>query len=319
MISTSSPIVIFGAGSIGERHIGILQELGYQNLAVYRQRNLPFRNSEISVKTFRSLSEVIDFQPEAAIICTPTSQHFEQTLFCLKEGIPVLVEKPLSHELAGMSLLKKAVERSNVLLQVAYMLRYHPFFLQINKDIEKKKYGQLISMQSYWGEYLPDWHPWEDYRESYAAKKDLGGGAALTLSHDIDILNWLADSQVSEWKTIKNHSSTLEIDVESAADISLIYQNGVTAHCHLNFHEKVPNRWYRFVFEKASVQMNYLDNEITVYSADQQPAKTFFPDFQRNDMFKDQMKDFLQKIETDSGNGLTYINESEKILQICLS
>lgn len=319
MISTASPIVILGAGSIGERHIGILMELGYQNLAVYRQRNLPFRNNEISVKTFTSYSEVIDFQPRAAVICTPTSQHLEQALFCLKEDIPVLVEKPLSHQLLGISSLRQEIERSNIVLQVAYMLRYHPFFLQIKKDIEEKRYGQLISMQSYWGEYLPDWHPWEDYRDSYAARKDLGGGAALTLSHDIDILNWLADSQVSEWKTIKNYSSPLEIDVESAADISLIYQNGVTAHCHLNFHEKVPNRWYRFVFEKASVQINYLDNEMTVYSGGQKRQQTLLPDFQRNDLFKDQMKDFLQKIETDSGNGLTYINESEKILQICLS
>ncbi len=174
-------------------------------------------------------------------------------------------------------------------------------------------------MQTYWGEYLPDWHPWEDYRQSYAARRDLGGGVALTLSHDLDLVNWLVSSPVATWNTLKNYRSNLEIDVESGADVSLRYENGVTAHCHLNFHERVPRRWYRFVFADGSVEVDYLRATCAVLRPDQGPEIQTLENFDRNQLFEDQTRDFLQTInkgsfEDSSSQALT---ESEAILRIC--
>ncbi len=325
MIALDSPILIFGAGSIGERHLGILVKLGYRNLWVYRQRNLPLRT--LDADDFRIVTNLADLDEVpfvAAIICTPTVQHLEQTRWCVARGIPVLVEKPLSHDLSEVLAFKKELLQNpdyaqKAHVRVAYMLRYHPFFQKIKKQIEEGTLGRLLTMQTYWGEYLPDWHPWEDYRESYAARRELGGGVALTLSHDLDLVNWLSGSTVVDSHTINNYRSSLEIDVESGADVTLRYQNGVTAHCHLNFHERAPRRWYRFAFEEGSVEVDYVKARYTLLLPGQEPEVTVLEDFDRNQLFTDQTRDFLQRLNSASfgKSAVQNLEESETIIRIC--
>lgn len=312
--------MIIGAGSIGERHIQILQKLGYTNIWVYRQRNLPLRNvGRDSVNIFTNGDNIYAINPVAAIICTPTSQHMEQATACIERGIHVLIEKPLSHSLLGIRKLKEAVMAHDSCVQVAYMVRYHPFFQTVKRHIETKTMGCLLGIQCYWGEYLPSWHPWEDYRKSYAARKDLGGGAAITLSHDVDLANWLSGTRVKKWNTLKNYSSTLDIDVESAANISIVYESGISAHCHVNFHERIPRRWYRITLERGSMEIDYLKSELTVCHVNGSVIKTTMPDFDRNQLYESQTIDFFNRINDGyfHGTSMRYLNESELIISIC--
>jgi len=316
----NAPILVMGAGSIGERHISILQKMGYSNIWVFRQRNLPLRNiQENSIQTFTDLKQIHAIKPLAAIICTPTSQHLDQAICCAERGIPMLLEKPLANRLYGIQHLKDIVTRNHVYAQVAYMLRYHPFFQKIKDDIVNRKMGNLIHMQTYWGEYLPDWHPWEDYRKSYAAQKELGGGAALTLSHDIDLVNWLSGSEAKKWFMIKNYNSALDINVESGADTSIIYQNGITAHCHVNFHERIPKRSYHFVFEEGSIELNYIKATLTTSHFEKVTVRQLI-DFDRNQLYEAQILHFFENINDHNRDELSLKNlrESEVILSICL-
>ncbi|GLU50656.1 Gfo/Idh/MocA family protein [Dyadobacter frigoris] len=319
MIKKDDPILIFGAGSIGERHIHILQKCGYSNIWIYRQRNLALRNVDAkTINIFTDLNRIDEIKPKAAIICTPTFQHLKQTLFCVERGIHVLVEKPLSHNLTDYDKLLQAAIQNTTYVQLAYMLRYHDFFQNIKSLVENRKMGNLIGMQTYWGEYLPDWHPWEDYQSSYAARKELGGGAALTLSHDIDLVNWLSGSPVNKWQTLKNYRSSLQINVESGADISIGYQNGITAHCHVNFHEQKTKRWYRFVFDEGSIEYDYYKSVNTTYHQKETIINTI-PDFDRNQLYELQTLHFFRQI--NEGNfreaSLRSIEESKVIISIC--
>ncbi|WP_159475699.1 Gfo/Idh/MocA family protein [Dyadobacter sp. 3J3] len=319
MIKKDDPILIFGAGSIGERHIQILQKSGYSNIWIYRQRNLPLRNiDEKTINIFTDLSLIDTLKPKSAIICTPTFQHTEQALLCVKRGIHILIEKPLSHNLTDYEKLTNAITKNNACVQIAYMLRYHDFFQTVKSMVQNKKMGNLINMQTYWGEYLPDWHPWEDYQQSYAARKEFGGGAALTLSHDIDLVNWLAGSTVNTWHTLKNYNASLQINVESGADISIGYQNGITAHCHMNFHERNPRRWYRFVFEDGSIEIDYYKSIMTTFHQEKTTIQTI-PDFDRNKLYESQIMNFFQKIHDGNfqENSLRSLEESKVIICIC--
>ena len=312
------PLLVVGAGSIGERHIGILQKLGYRNILVFRQRNLPLRNIAAgAIHIFTDWNEVKNIKPVAAFICTPTSQHLSQAIDCASRGIHLLVEKPLAAEVPGLENLKKIVSDKKVYLQVAYMLRFHPFMQKLKEFISTSSYGNLLNFQTYWGEYLPDWHPWEDYRNSYAARQELGGGAALTLSHDIDLVLWLADSELSNYSTVKNYRSSLEVNVESAADINFHFENGITGHSHLNFFEKSPKRNYRFVFENASVEIDYFKNEMNILTKD--TIETIRAEnFDRNNMFEEQCKSFMSKISNfNVRESLQQIEESEQIIKMC--
>lgn len=319
MIEKDDPILIFGAGSIGERHIHILQKLGYSNIWIYRQRNLPLRNlDERTIHIFTDLNQTDIIKPKAAIICTPTFQHLKQALFCAEREIHVLIEKPLSHNLIGYEELLNAAIKYNIFIQIAYMLRYHDFFQNIKSIIDNMNMGNLISMQTYWGEYLPDWHPWEDYRQSYAARNELGGGSALTLSHDIDLANWFSGSNINKWQTLKNYRSSLEVNVETGADISIEFQNGITAHCHLNFHEQNPKRSYRFVFDEGSIEIDYFKSIMTTFHKENTSIQTI-SDFDRNKLYESQTLDFFRKINEGNfqNSSLRSLEESKVIISIC--
>jgi predicted dehydrogenase len=197
------------------------------------------------------------------------------------------------------------------------MMRQHPLLKIVKEKIEKKEYGNLISMQSRWAEYLPDWHPWEDYRQSYAARKNLGGGVALTLSHDIDMVNWLSGSSVNQFKIFKNYRSRLEVDVESAVEIIVQYKNALTAGLHLNFFEKNKERFLRLAFDEASLLIDFIENSLTIKTNNGLEVKKL-PHFERNQLFIDQINFFMSKIQNyDVVDSLHSIEESQKIIEIC--
>lgn len=318
-MSKEQLILIIGAGSIGERHIRNLWTLGYHNLLVYRQRNLPFRDiGEARVNIVLNWNEAMERKPFAAIVCTPTVQHQQQTVDCLKHGIHVLVEKPMSHQPVSVYAITRILEQHNAMLQVAYMLRYHPLLQKVKQLKEEKVYGNLVNIQTYWGEYLPDWHPWEDYRLSYAAMKELGGGAALTLSHDIDVANWIANGSVKRFASFPNHHTHLEVNTDAAFDLNIAYDNRITAHIHTNFCQPVPQRWYKFVFDKAVVDIDYYQSKITIATKEGSNEEVI-SNFDRNDMFLAQTQDFFARIEQN--NYLQYsidqLEESAIITQMC--
>jgi len=312
-------IVVFGAGSIGERHIRNLWKLGYENIYVFRQRNLPFRDiADIPVNVITTFEELDRINAFAAIIASPTSQHIQQTIQCVKRGIHVLVEKPLSHTLEGIELLENELKNSSIYVHVGYMNRFHPHIKTIQNVIKEKSFGNLISIHSKWAEYLPDWHPWEDYRDSYASRKDLGGGAALTLSHDIDLACYLANSDISIYHTVKNRLSNLEINVEAGADFLVKFNNGITANIHLNFYEKVKERFLKLVFDNASVQFDFFTSMLSIKTPEG-ISQEVLESFDRNDLFIDQSKYFFQKIQDGfkPDDSIRQIRDSYQIIKMC--
>lgn len=315
----TDPLLVIGAGSIGERHIQNLRSLGYSNLLVLRSRQLPMRNvGEDSLEILTSWDEVMERKPKAAFICTPTSMHPEQSLRCLEEGIHVLVEKPISHTPDCMDLLINAVKETGAWFQVGYMMRYHPFVAQVLDWTGNGRYGNLISFSTYWGEHLPYWHPWEDYRHSYAARKELGGGAALTLSHDLDLALHMIKSPLVSHSSLLSFRSGLEVNTDSGADFLLGFTNGITGHVHLNFFQKTPRREYRFEFEEASVLYRYFDNELEIITGKEKEVLVY-PKFDRNHLFLDQTRDFFRNIEQGSiEDSIDNIRNAFRIVALCL-
>jgi len=321
MVNFSDTILVIGGGSIGERHINNLLNQGYSQVAVLRKRNLPFRNPDLNnIKVVTSEAEALLLKPKAAIICTPTSMHAEQTIWCLQYGMHVLVEKPVSHNLDQWAELKKAVQNSGKLLYVGYMMRFHPLVIKMREIIENKSLGKLISFTSHWGEYLPNWHPWEDYRNSYAAKSELGGGASLTLSHDLDLVNYLASNPLTEYYQLQNHASTLEVTAVAGADFLLKYANGTTGHVHLNYFEQPSNRFLHLIFANGRLEFYFLKNELHILTPNRSEIiKT--EKFERNQLFESELKHFFSLIESNDIKRVSenMLDESETIIKVCLN
>ncbi len=316
MMQKTDYCLIIGAGSIGERYIRNLWALGYKNIVVLRTRSLPFRDiGDASVTVVTSWKEVEQLKPIVAFVCNPTAMHLKSAMECAGRGIHVLVEKPLSHTVEGFDLLAQKVRDKNILVHVGYMMRHHPLLKNVYEMVTSKPYGKLLQLQSYWGEYLPDWHPWEDYRTSYAAKRELGGGAALTLSHDLDLACWIAGGKLTEYKRVFNLSSPLEVDVESGADFLLQYDTGVVANVHLNFFQRSKERWYKYVFEDAVIFIDFFKSEMIIRDAAGERSERL-EHFDRNDLFIEQIQYFFDSLNQPEKSAVS-IAESKQIITLC--
>jgi predicted dehydrogenase len=186
--------LVVGCGSIGRRHAKNLKFLGVQNLALC-DTNADALNlcaEEVQGQLFSDYLEALsDFKPDMTVICTPPVYHVEEALEALRARSHVFIEKPLSHESSGIEVLIAEARHRDRNVQIGYNMRFHPG-LKILKDlIDSGKIGRVLWLNAESGQYLPDWRPWQNYRDSYSARKDLGGGIILDGSHELDYICWL--------------------------------------------------------------------------------------------------------------------------------
>ena len=77
--------------------------------------------------------------------------------------------------------------QKNVITMMGFQMRFNPLIKFLEKTIKKKSpIGKLITAHIHHCENIKDFHPYEDYRVSYAAKKKLGGGVILSQIHEVD-------------------------------------------------------------------------------------------------------------------------------------
>lgn len=220
--------LIIGFGSIGARHAAILANLALRVAAVTRNAQCPH-------PMFADIGDALArHAPELVIICNETSRHvetLEQLAACGYAGA-VLVEKPLS----AQPMPKPAWPFAEIF--VAYNLRFHPLIQALRETLAKEK---IISAQVYAGQYLPDWRPQRDYRQTYSAQRAAGGGVLRDLSHELDYVQWL----FGNWRrvaAIGGHFSALEIDSDDAWAVLLQLERCPMLTLQLNYLDRTPRR-----------------------------------------------------------------------------
>jgi predicted dehydrogenase len=158
--------------------------------------------------------------------------------------------------------------------------------------------GRPLSARAHWGEYLPGWHPWEDYRQGYSARLDLGGGALLTLSHPLDYLRWFFGEVEALWAFI-GRLGDLALDVEDTAEIGLRFANGVLGSVHLDYNQRPSAHTLEIVGTQGTIHWDNADGVVHVYQfpVEAEGLTTLqIPvpaGFERNDLFLREMRHFL--------------------------
>lgn len=290
------PILIIGFGSIGQRHLRNLKQLGFTNFVLYRSGKSTLPLTEIgNIPIENTLKKALAHKPFATIIANPTSLHVPVALAAARAGSHVFLEKPVSNTLDSVEELREVANKNNLTVQIGFQFRFHPDFLKIKKLIASKKMGNVVTVHAHWGEYLPDWHPWEDYRKSYSAKKELGGGVLLTLCHPFDYLRFLL-GEIHAVCAITSKQGLLNIHVETCADVLLNFKSGVTGTVHLNYLERPPEHFLHIVTEKGVIHWSNVQGlKYSVLGKKWIPTSTA-KTFERNTLFLQEMKHFLSCI-----------------------
>ena len=225
--------LMIGLGGIGQRHLRNLRALAGPSAEVlaYRVRRqthvltdqLQIENQagleeKYAVRLHTDLDAALAEQPAAALICNPSSLHVPVALKAAAAGCHLLLEKPLSHNLEGVDELIGVMAGKGLVGLVAYQMRFHPCLRRLRELLAAGAVGRIVAVRAEVGEYLPGWHPYEDYRQMYASRAELGGGVVLSQIHELDYLYWLF-GMPRRVMAMGGHLSSLEIDVEDTASI----------------------------------------------------------------------------------------------------
>ncbi|MBI5841138.1 MAG: Gfo/Idh/MocA family oxidoreductase [Chloroflexi bacterium] len=323
--------LIAGLGSIGRRHFRNLIALGEKDIVLLRTRKATLPDDELAdypVET--DLGEALKkHKPDAVIVANPTSLHLDVAIPAAEAGCHILLEKPVSHSLERLDFLQKAAAKSGSRILVGFQFRYHPTLNKARELIQQGVLGKILTVHAHWGEYLPQWHPWEDYRQSYAARADLGGGVIGTLTHALDYLRFMI-GDVQELWSFNGHVSPLEMDVEDVAEIGLHFSNGTLGGLHLNYVQRPPVHRLEIVGTDGTLRW---DNSDSVLHLLKLPAKfgtwtsnppapvveTFNPpdDFERNQLFISQTKHFINVVRGEKP--ICDLNDGIQALRLALA
>jgi predicted dehydrogenase len=289
--------LIAGLGSIGRRHLRNLIALGEEDIVLYRTGKSTLPDEELEPFTTEySLDDALAHKPDAVIVSNPTALHLDVAIPAARAGCHLLIEKPISNSLAGFDDLDQALKEGEGEVLVGFQFRYHPTLQIVKRYIHEKRLGQVSCVRAHWGESLPDWHPWENYRRSYAAREDLGGGVLLTLCHPLDYLMWIfGDFDAGQGISKRN----LGLEVEALVEAIIQFQSGILASVHLDYLQKAPEHTITIIGEFGKLRWNGLTGDLHMVSVEDEYMEHRYPPegFKRNDLFLAEMRHFLKVID----------------------
>jgi predicted dehydrogenase len=307
-------ILFCGLGGIGQRHLRNLQTLLGDQLEAhaYRVRGNRQRLSDTlavasdadlethyRIVTHANLSDALAVDPVAVFVCNPSSLHTPIALAAARAGAHIFIEKPVSDSLENLDELLSIVEAKNLVCYVGYNFRFHPGLCRLKEWIDARRFGNILTVKLEIGEYLPNWHKYEDYRQMYAARAELGGGVILSQIHEMDLIYWFFGMP----RTVHCRGgklSDLDINVEDTA-ASLMQYRGPHGEfpiaLHQDFLQRPPVRTLKLVGDRGTGEIDLIQNSLKSYEAlTDKLDVTQFAEFKRNDMFLQQTAHFLECI-----------------------
>jgi predicted dehydrogenase len=300
-----------GLGSVGQRHLRNLLTIipEAEIMAVRSTRSVPLLSGtnqvlssntirdKYNVDEFESLSEALNKKPNLIFITNPTSFHLEIAFEALKSGAFVFIEKPLSNDWNGVD---KLINAENTIgekrIALGYQYRFHPALKLVKKSIVECRIGKVVGARLVNGEYMPGWHPYEDYRQSYASRRELGGGAILTQIHDFDYA-MLLFGEPKKVFSVGGHLSDLEVDVEDSVQILMECKNPMNnfpVSISLDYLQWPPVRSISVTGDKGSIECDLTNSMLTIFDREHDEVEHHkYPNFNRNDLFIEELKNFL--------------------------
>jgi predicted dehydrogenase len=311
-------ILIVGLGSIGRRHLNnILSIYPEAEIILLRHSKKPESETISGVgQVVYSLSDAIKADPDVAFITNPSPFHIPVAIELAKKGIHLFIEKPLSQDLNGVYEFSEICKKNNNIVMVGFNYRFKKSLMALKDALHSDLIGKILSYRGEVGQYLPDWRMNSDYRQTVSARKELGGGALLELSHEFDYSRWLM-GEVDSVCAIAGKYSDMEIDVEDIAEIILQFKSGAIGNIHLDMVNRVKTRTCTIIGSDGTLIWNAADNSLKIISNDfPQGSYLVSPNIvERNQMQLDEIIHFFSCIR-DGKNPSVSIDDGIAALEI---
>ena len=293
-------LAIVGLGSIGRRHLRLISEIrpDIKIIVVRSGHGSACDEEKMAVKITDSIGDAIKEGIQAAIISSPATLHLKQSLELAKNGIHLLIEKPISHTSDRVKELLKIVNENRITIMVGYVLRYDLGAMKFKNWLDNKVKGKILHARIECGSYLPDWRPDQDYRKTVSALSELGGGVLLELSHEVDYLYWFFGKPKDVQAQIRN-SGTLDINVEDQVDLLVTSEQGYCISVQIDFNRRHVERKCKVLTTEGELIWDAVKQNVTWKGVNKEQFKYEYNN-ERNSIYRKQLEVFFDCIENDN-------------------
>lgn len=290
--------LIVGTGSIGKKHIAVLQNLvpDIRFTLCRRDAREDEYSQSINASVFATLDEAVRSAPDFALIATPSAVHLQSLAFFLEKNIPFYIEKPMVSSAADVGKLKSLIASVEIMpvTQSGYMLRHLESLQKFRQIINSGRLGNVVRATLEVGQWLPDWRPEQNYLQSYSANPEQGGGVIMDLSHELDMARYLF-GEFDYVTAMSGQFSDLGIESEDTAAILLGKRNGPIVTVNLDYIARQLRRKYTVIGDRATAEWDLVKRSIVVDTAnDSQSVACAQIDFDMTSAFTNAWKNFLQ-------------------------
>lgn len=299
-------VLIIGLGSIARKHIHAITKLvpDVELIALRSSVEAPAVDGVKNIYSWDEIGTAGEF--DFAIISNPTSQHISSIEKLIEYNIPLFIEKPLHDKVVDDKLID-LINTKNIITYIACNLRFLHSLKEIKNIISQQRINEV---NVYCGSYLPDWRPDTDYRSTYSAIPELGGGVHIDLIHEIDYIYWLFGAPIAS-KSFFYNKSSLGIRAYDYANYLLEYQDFCSSII-LNYYRRDYKRTLEILTDNHTYLVDLAKNNIwcdgtVIFSSDQKIIDTY----------ECQMEYFLDCIKHNNASFNT-IKDANEILKICL-
>ncbi|MFC1568325.1 Gfo/Idh/MocA family protein [Candidatus Margulisiibacteriota bacterium] len=308
--------LVIGGGSIGKRHLKNLIALGQEAAVCEPQAERAGQiRKDLNVDVFPDLNAAFERPFDAVLITNPNIYHLQTAIRAAEAGCHLFIEKPLSHTLKGVDELISLIRSKKLKTLMGCNWKFHPSFRLMKKMLDDGAIGKVLSFSLNFGQYLPDWHPWEDYRKGYSANRSLGGGVLLD-SHEFDYLQWFL-GEIDEVFCVNAKVSDLEIDTEDVAETIIRTKGGALGHVHLDYIQRPYRRQYAFYGSQGTLEWDWSAKKVSLFNAKRSAWEIYEedPEYDLNQMYVDEIKHFINILHGKVVS-VTDINKAKSVLQV---
>ena len=308
--------LIVGFGSMGRRHFENLKQIESVEVSILTRRHLDLTDT----KVYSSLEETSPEGFDAVFITNETALHIPTAIAFAERRCNLFIEKPLSNSLEGVDRLTSLISKYNLKVMIGCNMRFHPVVCLVKDFVQNSKIGRIISARVEAGGYLPDWHPGRDYRDSYSASKEMGGGVILDLIHELDYAYWFF-GEASKVFCFSGKRSNLQIETEDMAEILLDFRSSTLCEVHLDYAQHYPSRSFGLIGTEGVIQADSMTNKVRVFEASKGEWEVFDlgSSFARNKMYIDEVRHYIDYIYGLLPQPLINLEDGIKVLQMALA
>ncbi|MEK8023143.1 MAG: Gfo/Idh/MocA family oxidoreductase [Candidatus Hydrogenedentota bacterium] len=294
--------LVAGCGSIGKRHVRNLVQIGIApaDIGVYDPNPDRAREAGQGCGVERQYTDLAtaldDGQFGAVLVCAPTAFHTQVGLPAAERGCHLFVEKPIARDATDLEKLLRLTEEKNLVFMVAYLFRFHPGYRLVKEILDAGTIGVVYAARVECGQYLPDWHPHEDYRHFYMSKEAEGGGALLDISHEFDYVRSFMGSRVVEVSGFHDTLGPLEMDADNMSATLLRFENRAIASVHLDLLQRTVRRNCELIGEKGTLIWDHISKTVTVYTPADKKGTVRKYEYDGNQAYIDELNHFRECI-----------------------